>query len=210
MVVLTADVFQLLIKLLIVYPVLFSLIFSCLCCHPAEDQLSSLPYTSFHRARDALLRMYADSRSVFYICTLNPSLNLSFCCICIPLAPSCKFTCRAPFLLSMLSMASSRGKRVPHSTTTTLLNSAAARGQHRCNTRLGGWTQFNIKEKQSFIMRVIVGDVPNSGYMLRFTQEHACLRINTKPVDMPEDSPETPQHPPKVTHRPERTWGILI
>ena len=41
------------------------------------------------------------------------------------------------------------------------------------------------KEKQSFIMRVIVGDVPNSGYMLRFTQEHACLRISTKPVDMP-------------------------
>ena len=36
-------------------------------------------------------------------------------------------------------------------------------------------------------MRVIVGDVPNSGYMLRFTQEHACLRISTKPVDMPED-----------------------
>ena len=30
-------------------------------------------------------------------------------------------------------------------------------------------------------MRVIVGDVPNSGYMLRFTQEHACLRIRTKP-----------------------------
>ena len=37
-------------------------------------------------------------------------------------------------------------------------------------------------------MCVILGDVPNSGYMLRFTQEHACLRISTKPVDMPEDS----------------------
>ena len=37
-------------------------------------------------------------------------------------------------------------------------------------------------------MCVIVGDVSNSGYMLRFTQEHACLRISTKPVDMPEDS----------------------
>ena len=44
---------------------LFSLIFSCLCCYPAEDQLSSSPYTSFHRARDALLRVYADPRSVF-------------------------------------------------------------------------------------------------------------------------------------------------
>ena len=42
-----------------VYPALFSLIFSCL-SYPAEDQLSSPPYTSFHRARDALLRMYAD------------------------------------------------------------------------------------------------------------------------------------------------------
>ena len=39
------------------------------------------------------------------------------------------------------------------------------------------------------IMCVIVGDVPNnSGYMLRFTQEHSCLRVSSKPVDMPEDS----------------------
>ena len=53
------------------------------------------------------------------------------------------------------------------------------------------------REKQSVIMCVIVGDVPNSGYMLRFTQEHACLRISTKPVDMPEGSPQTPQHPPQ-------------
>ena len=38
-------------------------------------------------------------------------------------------------------------------------------------------------------MCVIVGGVPdNSGYMLQFTQEHACLRVSTKPVDMPEDS----------------------
>ena len=37
-------------------------------------------------------------------------------------------------------------------------------------------------------MCVIFGDIPNSGYMLRFTQEHACLRISTKPVDMPDDS----------------------
>ena len=44
------------------------------------------------------------------------------------------------------------------------------------------------REKQSVIMCVIVGDVPNSGYMLRFTQEHACLRTSAKPVDMPEDS----------------------
>ena len=46
--------------------------------------------------------------------------------------------------------------------------------------------------KESVIMCVIVGYVPNSGYMLRFTQEHACLHISSKPVDMPEDSPQTP------------------
>ena len=49
------------------------------------------------------------------------------------------------------------------------------------------------REKQSVNMCVVVGDVPNSGYTLRFTQEHAYLRISTKPVDMPEDSPQTPQ-----------------
>ena len=38
------------------------------------------------------------------------------------------------------------------------------------------------------MMHVIVGDGPNSGNMLRFTQEHACLRISAKPVDMSEDS----------------------
>ena len=44
-------------------------------------------------------------------------------------------------------------------------------------------------EKQSVFVCVIVGDVPNnSGYMLRFKQEHACLRLSTKPVDMPEDT----------------------
>ena len=43
--------------------------------------------------------------------------------------------------------------------------------------------------KQSVIMRVIVGDVPNnSGYMLRLTEEHVCLHVSTKPVDVPEDS----------------------
>ena len=101
--------------------------------------------------------------------------------------------CKKRGLLGL--MASSRGKRATHSTTPTLLNSARARGQHRCNSWLGEWTHINIKERnreQSVIMCVIVGDVPNSGYMLRFTQEHACLRISTKPVDMPEDSSQTP------------------
>ena len=44
------------------------------------------------------------------------------------------------------------------------------------------------REKQGDIMCVIVGEVLNSGYMLRFTQENACMRISTKPVDVPEDS----------------------
>ena len=50
-------------------------------------------------------------------------------------------------------------------------------------------------------MCVIVGDVPNSGIMLRFTQDHACVGISTKPVDMPEDSVRTPQHPISVEER---------
>ena len=113
-------------------------------------------------------------------------------------------------ILCLAAMASSRGKRAIHSTKTTLLKSAGARGQHRCNIRLSGWTQINIKERnreQSVIMCVIVGDVLNGGYMLLFTQEYACLLISTKPVDMPEDSPQTPQHPTKVASRPGRTWG---
>ena len=44
------------------------------------------------------------------------------------------------------------------------------------------------RENQSVIMCVIVGDVLNSGHLLRFTQADACLRIRSKPVDMPEDS----------------------
>ena len=48
--------------------------------------------------------------------------------------------------------------------------------------------QYQRNREQSVIVCVIVGDAPNSGYMLRFTQEHACLRISTKPVDMPDDS----------------------
>ena len=63
--------------------------------------------------------------------------------------------------------------------------------------------------KQSELLRLVVGEVPNSGYMLRFTQGHACLRISTKLADMPEDRPQTPQHPPRVTHRPEATWENL-
>ena len=49
------------------------------------------------------------------------------------------------------NMASSRGTRDTHNTTTTLLNSEGARGQHRCNTRLGGWTQIIIKERNSVL-----------------------------------------------------------
>ena len=36
--------------------------------------------------------------------------------------------------------------------------------------------------------------------MLRFTQEHACLRVSTKPVDMPEGRPQTP-HVECITDR---------
>ena len=37
-------------------------------------------------------------RFALCICMLNRSLNLSSRCICIPLAPSCKFSCRTHFL----------------------------------------------------------------------------------------------------------------
>jgi len=107
-------------------------------------------------------------------------------------------------------MVYSRGKQVIHTSTPTLLYSAGARGQHRCNTRLGGWTQINIKERNRGVIIRRSRRRSHSGYMLRFTQEHACLRISTKPVDMSEKGPQTPQHPPKVTHRPGRTWGNLI
>ena len=90
------------------YPVLFSLIFSCLCCYPAKDQHSSPPYTSFHRARDALLRMYADSRSVFVRWTDRWTSLVVFVFLMRHLANS------RVERTSMLSMASLRGKRVPH------------------------------------------------------------------------------------------------
>ena len=134
-----------------VYPILSSLhvTFSCLCCYPAEDQLASLYLVP---SRKRCVATYV-RRFALCSCSLNRSLNLSSCCICISLAaPSCKYTCRAHFLLSMLSTASSGGTRVPHSTTTTLLNSEGARVQHRCNTRLGGWTQINIKERNRVLL----------------------------------------------------------
>ena len=120
-----------------------SLQFSPVCVVIRKTSSPRLPIPVPSRKRH--VAMYV-CRFALCICTLNRSLNTSSCCICVPLAPSCKYTCQAHFLLSMLSMASSRGKRVPHSTTTALLNSAEARGQHRRNTRLGGWTQINIKE----------------------------------------------------------------
>ena len=48
------------------------------------------------------------------------------------------------------TMASLRENRVihTHTSTTTPLNSAGARGQHRCNTQLGGRTMPNTKESQ--------------------------------------------------------------
>ena len=42
-------------------------------------------------------------------------------------------------------------------------------------------------------MCLVVCEIPNSGYVLRFTQQYACLRTSTKPVDMPEDRAQTPQ-----------------
>ena len=86
-------------------------------------------------------------------------------------------------------MASSRGKRATHRITTTLLNSAGAGASIAAKPGSVDGPRSSSERETECIMCVIVGDVPNdSGYMLRFTQEHACLRVSTKPVDMPEDS----------------------
>ena len=63
--------------------------------------------------------------------------------------------------------------------------------------------------KQSELLCLVVGEVPNSSSMLRFKQKHVCLSISSKPVDMPEDRPQSPQHPPRVTHRPDGAWRNL-
>ena len=85
-------------------------------------------------------------------------------------------------------MASSRGKRATHSITTTLLSSAGAEASIAVTPgSVDGPRLTSKRETECYYVR-IVGDVPNSGYMLRFMQEHACLRISTAPVDMPEDS----------------------
>ena len=96
-------------------------------------------------------------------------------------------------------MSSSRGKRATHSVTTTLLNSAGAGASIAVTPGSVDGPRSTSKRDRSVIMCVIVGDVPNSSYMLRFTQEHACLRISTKPVDMPEDGPQTPHAPTTAT-----------
>ena len=78
-------------------------------------------------------------------------------------------------------MAFSRGKRATHSTTSTLLNSAGA-GTSIAVTpgSVDGPRSTSRRETECF-MCVIVDDVPNSGDMLRFTQEQPYLRISTKP-----------------------------
>ena len=69
-------------------------------------------------------------------------------------------------------VASLRGKRVAHISTPTTLNSAGARGQHRCSTRLCGWTKFNNKGRNKvMLVRHSRGTFPSPyvGDMFRFT-----------------------------------------
>lgn len=80
------------------------------------------------------------------------------------------------------------GKRVIHSTTSTLLNPARAQHQYRC--ALG-----YVDGSRSVIICIKVGDVFSVGFMLRFMYEPAYLHTSTEPVGMPNDSPHTPQTP---------------
>ena len=174
------------------YPILCSLIFSCLCCYRTEDQLSSPPYTSFHRARDTLLRMYFEvCRFALCICTLNRSLNLSSCCICIPLAPSCKYTCRARFLLSNVVYGVFAGKASPsqHYTHTPELSRSPGPPSLQHPAR---WMNPDKYQRNRVLLCASSSVMFPIAVTCCGSQEHACLRISTKPVVMPQDSPQTP------------------
>ena len=81
----------------------------------------------------------------------------------------------------------------PHHNTYAPELGRSPRPAFRCNTRLGRRTRIDgQRQKKEWPICLVVGEVPNSGYMLRFTQGHACLRVSTKPVDMPESCPQTP------------------
>ena len=57
------------------------------------------------------------------------------------------------------------------------------------NHAIGNVTSPGELSQKSLENVLIVDEVPNSGYMLRLTQEHECLRLSTTPVDMAEDRP---------------------
>ena len=54
------------------------------------------------------------------------------------------------------------------------------------------------------------GDVPQCSTLVTCYGSRKNVHVYISvPADMPEDSPQTPQHPPKESHRPEGTWGNL-
>ena len=65
--------------------------------------------------------------------------------------------------------------RVPHSTTTTFLNSAGAGASIAVTPGSVGGPNQHQGEKQSVIVCVIVGDVPNSGYVHVAVHARTCM-----------------------------------
>ena len=86
------------------------------------------------------------------------SLQLSSCDIAVVLSSiqnlkdpddTAQFSSLGPALLQMIysyyGVFASKASHSQHSNHTPELS--RRRGEHRCNTRLGGWTQINIKER---------------------------------------------------------------
>ena len=99
------------------------------------------------------------------ICSRRPcqlSLQLSSCDIAVVLSSiqnlkdpddTAPFSSLGPALLQMIrsyygvfAWKASHSQHYNHT-----LKFSRSRGQHRCNTRLGGWTQINIKERNTVL-----------------------------------------------------------
>ena len=79
----------------------------------------------------------------------------------------------------------------PHHNIYTSELNRTPRPASRRNTRLGRRTRIDgitLENRVNYMPRRR-RDSQYSGYMLRFTQEHACQRVSTKLLDMPEDGP---------------------
>ena len=111
-------------------------------------------------------------------------------------------------------MVPTRGSKPPASQHLHSLTQKEPRGQHHCNARLGRWTRIDgqRQETECVAMPASSRQLPNGGYMSRFVRTcvRTCMPTHTManpcmPVCLSPDATA----PPKVTHRPEGTWGNL-